>query len=485
MNRIWQVALREFKATALTPGFIIGALIVPLVFVPVVGLIVVLINQAEPPADRGVVVLVDRSGELTETLVERLSPEEIARRRGDQAKQIVDAVAESVPAGVDPKTLESAAENAAGASGVPKLSIETVELGPDADVDAAIEKEKERLRDGSGRDDASRVLAVVVVDEFAVTPQTDPAAYLALPDAERAEADRPFGSYELFQRSKIDSRTIGELRSGLSWSIRELRFERSGVSRDEVELLSSIDAPPSQEVTADGTERKSSNVLQEVLPFAVIFLLFMGVLTGGQYLLTTTIEEKSSRVVEVLLAAVSPMQLMTGKILGQLAVGLTLLVMYNSIGLFALVMFERGDLISTSTLVFMLVFFLLSYVQIGGFMAGIGASVTELREAQSLMTPVMLVLVFSFYLSMPVSRDPDATYAVVLSMIPPASPFVMLTRIASTEPPPMWQSLLAVAINAVAAYGSIWAAAKVFRVGLLMFGKPPNVKTLLKWIAMA
>jgi ABC-type Na+ efflux pump permease subunit len=135
--------------------------------------------------------------------------------------------------------------------------------------------------------------------------------------------------------------------------------------------------------------------------------------------------------------------------------------------------------------VFLLVFYLLSYLTLGSIMAAIGAAVNEMREAQSMMTPVMLVVMVPWLLWMPISRDPNSTFATVLSFVPPLGNFVMLLRMTSTAPPPSWQVWLSVLVSAAGAYAAVWFAAKVFRIGLLMFGKPPNFATLVKWARMA
>jgi ABC-2 type transport system permease protein len=86
---------------------------------------------------------------------------------------------------------------------------------------------------------------------------------------------------------------------------------------------------------------------------------------------------------------------------------------------------------------------------------------------------------------MPISRAPDSLFSVVMSFLPPVNPFVMMVRIASTSPPPWWQVWLSILIGVASVYGALWFAGKVFRVGLLMFGKPPNFATLIKWVRMA
>jgi len=118
-------------------------------------------------------------------------------------------------------------------------------------------------------------------------------------------------------------------------------------------------------------------------------------------------------------------------------------------------------------------------------MAAIGSAVNEMREAQGLMTPVMMIIMIPWFLWMPISRDPNSLLATVLSFVPPISNFVIMLRLASSTPPPLWQTLLAIVAGAAGVYASLWFAAKVFRIGLLMYGKPPSFATLVRWARMA
>jgi ABC-type Na+ efflux pump permease subunit len=222
-----------------------------------------------------------------------------------------------------------------------------------------------------------------------------------------------------------------------------------------------------------------------MLPAAFMILLFASVMTGGQSLMTTTVEEKSSRVVEVLLSAVSPMQLMAGKIMGQMAVGFIVLAVYAGMGLATLMSFAMLGLVDISLLFYLVVFYLISYFVVASLLGAIGAAVNEMREAQNLMGPVMIVLMVPWLLWMPISRAPDSTFAVVASFVPPINPFVMLIRMTSSSPPPTWQVWLSILVGVVSVYAALWFAAKVFRVGVLMFGRPPNLATLIRWARMA
>jgi len=282
----------------------------------------------------------------------------------------------------------------------------------------------------------------------------------------------------------LDDRLIDDLHRGLRDAIVEARLEAAGLEPERAEGLSTVERPDSRTVTAEG-EETTNELLNVLLPAAFMGLLLVSVITSGQYLLTSTVEEKSTRVVELLLSAVSAKELMTGKIIGQLAVGAVMLGLYAGLGLLALMSFATIGLLDPMLLVFLVIFFVLAYFSIAALMAAIGAAVNEMREAQGLMTPVMLIIMIPWILWMPISRDPNSLLAVVLSFVPPLGNFVILLRMTSSDPPPMWQAWLAAAVGALGVYVTMWFAAKVFRVGLLMFGKPPTMKTLIRWARMS
>jgi ABC-type Na+ efflux pump permease subunit len=134
---------------------------------------------------------------------------------------------------------------------------------------------------------------------------------------------------------------------------------------------------------------------------------------------------------------------------------------------------------------YLIIFYVIAYFIMGSLMAAIGAAVNELREAQTMMMPVMLTVMVPWLLWLPITRDPNSTFATVISFVPPINTFTMLLRMTSTTPPPWWQVWISILIGVVSAYASLWFAAKVFRIGLLMFGKPPNFRTLIRWVRMA
>jgi ABC-2 type transport system permease protein len=467
VKKILHVAGREFMATVMTKGFVFGVLVTPALIAAMIYLMPRLITKA-PPKVAGRVAVVDPTGHVAGALQAYLSPERFAERRARERRRIEKATPRALrqrvgasPAGeaMMRQSLEAALGN------VPRLDV--VPLPPGSDLEAA--KGPLKTAAPKGGPDASTQLALVVVHPDAV---------------ERREGQAAFGSYDIFVRPKLDDRLVDDLHDGLREAIVAARLEASGIDPARLDGLTDVAKPTSRTVSATG-EEATNEVLNALLPAAFMILLLVSVLTSGQYLLTSTVEEKSNRVVEVLLSAVSPMELMTGKILGQMAVGLLVLLLYAGLGLIALISFATIGLLDPMLLVYLLVFFVLAFFTTAAMMAAIGSAVNEMREAQTLMAPVMMFLMIPWLLWLPISRDPNSTLAVVLSFIPPLGNFVMLLRMTSVAPPPAWQAWVAIAVGAAGVYVALWFAAKVFRVGLLMFGKPPSFATLVKWARMS
>ncbi len=462
MSKIVHVAVREFLATVATKAFVISLGVLPLIIlISIFGMKWWVTEEA--PSVEGEVAVMDSTGVVYERLRDYLRPEKIAERRDD----FEAVVEEQLPGGMkqlaDAGAMAEARQQALTAimGEVPKFDV--VEIPTPADL----EREKDPLRRGEVKDGGR--LALVAIHEDAVVKGT---------------GEERCGNYDLYVREKLDDRVIGEIQEGLWNAIVDARVNNAGLDREYIDSLTRVGRVRSKTVTEEG-EKETNEVLNALMPFAFMVLLFSSVMTGGQTLMTTTIEEKSSRVAEVLLSAVSPMQLMTGKIIGQMFVGFVILAVYGGMGIAVLVAFAMTGVLGAMELVYLAIFYLIAYFVIASLLASIGAAVTEMREAQSLMMPVMIILIIPWVLAFSLSRAPDSIFAVVTSFLPPVNPFVMMIRIASTSPPPWWQVWLSILIGVASVYGALWFAGKVFRVGLLMFGKPPNIKTLIKWVRMA
>ncbi len=442
MKKVLWIAWREFTATVFTKAFLIGLLFFPLM----IGLVVFAISLMGDDDFRasGRIAIVDPTGRVT-----------------TEARQVLEADVTSANLA---RELRDGGQQLDGVA----AAVESLDLGPDFTLmqlpaDADLDTEKPLLLQPVS---AGGLLALVAIHADAVEPA-----------AEGAE----FGSYDLYTAPGIDDREVGAVRSMLREAIVNLRIESFGLERDTIDRLTRISRGESITVT-ETEERESFGGLNIILPMAFMVLLFMGIMGGGQGLMTSTIEEKSSRVVEVLLSAVSPMELMAGKLIGYMGISLLGMAVFLLVGLLALTSFSLVGLLDPMLIVYLFIFFFIAFFTVGSFMMAIGAAVNELRETQSLMMPVTIIIILPWFLWMPISRDPNSTLSIVTSFLPPINTFGMLLRLSSTEPPPAWQVWLSIGIGVLGVYVATWCAARVFRIGLLLTGKPPNFLTLLRWI---
>lgn len=452
MNKILLIARREFMTTVANKGFIFGLFLMP----ALLGLAVLfgprLVGAMRSPQIVGTVAVIDPTSRVLPVLRSTLSVSAIQERREANARRAL----------ADVPGAERAAASPAVRGFAPAPNLTIVERPAGADV----ETEKKAL---SAPDTTARPLALVVIHANAV---------------ERAESVGEFGTYSIYASRGLDDATEGALYDSLREALVNARLNASRLDQKQIDAMTRVRRPTSVIVTAAGEQRSQRRFMQ-MLPFLVGVMLFVAVIMGGQTLMTSTVEEKSSRVVEVLLAAVSPFQLMAGKLLGQAAVGLLGMAIYLGLGLLALYSFAMLGLIDPMLIVYFLVFFLMTYLIFGALMMSIGAAVNTMQEAGSLMGPVMLLLLVPYMLSPMVGRAPNSAVSVALSLIPPINSFAMMTRMASDSPPPAWQVWLTVLIGIGAVYVAIWFAAKIFKVGLLMHGRPPNVATLVRWARQA
>ena len=228
-----------------------------------------------------------------------------------------------------------------------------------------------------------------------------------------------------------------------------------------------------------------------IFSIILLMILYMSILLWGQAVMTSVIEEKTSRVVEVMAAGVSPTTLLAGKLLGVGAAGLTQFLVW-AISLFGVSAFAAGAAMGSFSmpevtplmLVSFVLFFLLGFLFYAALYASIGAAVNTVQEAQSLAFPVMLPIILAMVCFPAVLEAPDGALAVTMSMIPGMSPLIMFLRIVVLTPP-LWQIALSIALLALGILGVVWVAARVYRVGILMYGKKPTFPELVKWVRHA
>jgi ABC-type Na+ efflux pump permease subunit len=453
MKKIALVAWREFAATVFTRAFILGLLLTPAIGVVALFVFPRVMNRSVQV--EGDIAVIDPTMAVAPELASALSAPRITARRGEQARQALIAAPESVRqvAGADETRT---ARFAFGA--VPQFTIVT------RPADADLQREKAWLADDRAR---PKRLALVVIH----------------PDATVA-TNGVYGSYDLYVPQNSDDRVENEIYQGLREAIIGARINAQSLDRSAIDAIVRVGRVPSVTVTKND-ERRTVAGFNMLLPAAFGVLLLIGVMTGGQALLTSTVEEKSSRVIEIILSAVSPIELLAGKLLGQMAVSLLALGFYIALGMALLVSFAMLSLFNPWLLLYLVIFFLITYFVIGAMMLTVGSVVNDMREAQSMMMPIMLLVMLPWIFWLPISREPNSLFSTVISFVPPVNTFTMLLRLTSSAPPPWWQVWLSIAIGVVSVAAVLWFAAKVFRIGLLMYGKPPDFATMIRWVRAA
>jgi ABC-2 type transport system permease protein len=224
------------------------------------------------------------------------------------------------------------------------------------------------------------------------------------------------------------------------------------------------------------------------LPFGIGFLLSMAIMAGGQYLLQGVAEEKETRILEALLCTVTPDDLMVGKLLGLGGAGLTLVGVWVVVGLgtFGSVLAVMGGDLSPMLLVIGLLYFLFGYLFYASLMTGIGAIANNLREAQQLAIVFTMANFFPFYVISAIINAPNSSLAVGMSMFPPTAATTMIMRLSVSNltgaPVPVWQVAASLGLLAVTAFVALRLSARLFRLGLLLYGKTPNLPEILKLV---
>ena len=288
-------------------------------------------------------------------------------------------------------------------------------------------------------------------------------------------------TFELYAAPTLDIMLQEAIGQQVADSIIDARISARGYEPELIRRLTTRPEVTARTITQGGHE-ESTEVARIIMPLSFMMLLWVATFTAGQFLLTTLVEEKSLRVMEVLLSAVSPLELMAGKIVGHAGVGLVVLSMYLGLGISSLLAMGLGHLVDPAVAGLVGVYFLIAFLLVASLMAAVGSVVDDIRSAQSLLTPAMLLLATPTVLWPPISRNPNSAFATVLSFVPPLGPFVTVLRLASPEPMPPWQVVLSLLIGAASVVAAVWAAAKIFRVGVLMYGKPPSVRMMLRWV---
>jgi ABC-2 type transport system permease protein len=219
------------------------------------------------------------------------------------------------------------------------------------------------------------------------------------------------------------------------------------------------------------------------VPLAVMAIMYITVMASAPQLLNSVMEEKMSRISEVLMGSVTPFQLMMGKLIGSVGVSTLLAAIYIGGGL-VVAQYWGGyaSAVTPRLLLWFTLFLMMATFIFGSIFIAIGAACNDLKDSQSMMTPVMIVIMLPMFAWAPVLRAPDSMTASLISLLPTAAPFLMMLRISLQPGPPGWEIALSLALMALTVILAVWAGGKIFRTGLLMQGKSATLAEMLRWV---
>lgn len=284
------------------------------------------------------------------------------------------------------------------------------------------------------------------------------------------------------------------LERSLQRQILLLRVEQAGVDPDlGRSLAASTAAITTERLTKEG--RGGSGQVHFILGLAVSMVLYMTIFIYGVNVMRGVLEEKQTRVAEVVLASIPASRLLAGKVIGVGGVGLTQVTLWVIMS--AALYFARGPVLSlmgissspfaipaitVSTGLVLLGFFVLGFLFYAGLFAAVGATINTEQEAQQAQMPVVLLLVASVIFVQNILMQPDGSLSLVMSLLPFSAPIVMPLRM-TVAPVPGLQVAAALVSVAIGAALTTWLAGRIYRVGLLMYGKRPGFREVLNWIS--
>lgn len=420
MNKSWIIIKREFLTRVKTKGFLIGTFAAPVLMIAMVVLPAVL-AQLSPEAETSITIA-DLSGRVAPLL-----------KADIQGK---------------------------GKNGKAKARYQVTEIKADA---ASLDSLKQKMN-GEILRGKNRVFLVLPADIF------------------------KSNQFEMYAKNIGNFELNESLNSIVTSVVSRLRMADSGLDADVVKQLNQRVSAKTFQV-AEGGARQESGELAFILSYILVFILYMVLVFYGMFVMRGVIEDKSSRVVEVLLSSARPHQIMAGKVLGIGAAGLVQIAVW---GLCMFLLSAAGALLAVAakvplpsvsvwTVIAFIGFFLIGYLLYASLYAALGSMGNSESEMQSLQWPAIAPLIFSIMATMSIIKNPNGTMAVVLSMIPCFSPMIMFLRI-SLHAVPLYQVILCLALCFLTIGFMIWLSGRIFRVGILMYGKRPTIPELMKWL---
>ncbi len=477
MNKILVVAKREYTAAVKTKAFLVSLLLMPIMMFG--GIVVQKQTQKIADTTTYKVAVIDRTpeGKLAQAMVAA------AKKRNE-----VDRI-----------------DKTTGKATGPAFDIEVVKPAP-LEEKSAVDRQRLEL---SNRTRSKELLGFMEIGSKFADPGLQNLTAAATQRADAVEdlkkgTDDPMAAMMSLENSLPDDSKIlystnqptltvfrdWVQRSGLGPAVTQARAEKVGVSPAVVGQI----LWPRVQLTdrgmaradANGTisyEANDANVITNfVLPIALVMLMFIAVMVGASPLATNIVEEKQLRIAEVLLGGLRPFELMFGKLLGGAATAITLASIYFA-GIF--IVASRMNMLQyvrTDTMLWFMLFAIVGVMMYGSLFIAAGAAVTTMKEAQTTLTPVMLVVAMPFFVLTPIVQYPNGMLAKCAAFFPLTAPSVSIIRAAIPSGAQPWEMV----VSAISAIGGmlviVWIAGRIFRAGMLLTSKPASIKEAIRWV---
>lgn len=507
MKYAFLIAWREYAEHAKTKGFWLGIFLIPAIIFGSIQIPIWLQKKGTPTR---YYVLVDQSETLApviESRLERAYQRRVFNAFSDYVRR--NAIAESGADKFTPPTLEQFTTQGGEAAfrekvqpylrpGTPPFKAPRRDfqraplpggLRPDSDFETIIERLRPYLR-GEKRLEAE---GQSVSLSAAILIPGDIEKQIVRPGDRKARTTTIATGIEYWSGNLADTQLREEVEQAVNTEIRQREYLLRGLDATAIREVEQTYAPiaslnPKKEAGQEAV--KNVDVIKQWAPSAFVYLLWISIFAIAQMLLTNIIEEKSNRIIEVLLSSVTPGELMMGKLLGIAAVGLTMVgswllavvgILTWKAGAATAVAGQVLTVLHSSALIPMFaVYFVFGYLIYAASILALGSVCNTLKEAQSYMGVITMIMMVPLMTMTFIPKDPNGMLARVLSWIPLYTPFIMMNRVMADPP---WIDLIGTTVLMIVTAGAaLWLAGKVFRIGILRTGQPPKLLEIFRWL---
>jgi ABC-2 type transport system permease protein len=450
MRKFLAVVRHEYKKIVLKWTFLIGTLLFPILgagFALVPALIFSL--KGEPTR----IVVVDASSKIEPRLRENLTAERISKKAADAARDSV----ENMTASQEERMKNGASQLASGFIFVPYD------------------------QSGKGVEQMRSEL-----NAMAAGGEID--AYLLVPSA----IDAVDAKFEFRSRKAGDFVATDNIKDALNDAVRSQRLADANIDETRLANISRNVNFDAKSVSDKGEEKNSDSLF--IASLVIGMMIYITLTIYGQVIMGAVVEEKETRIAEILFSSARPFELMFGKLVGVGLAGLTQLSIWVGslvgLGIFLSTQAEMAPImneipqVTPLMIVYFFAYFIVGYFTYAAVFALIGSMVTTVQEGGQFAFPPIMIMLIAFYFGFAVIRDPNSSLSFWVSIAPFFAPMTMPIRILA-EVPPFWQIALSLTLNAAAIAGLVWLAGRVYRVGMLMYGKRATIPEVLKWIRQA